>query len=502
MMQAVPTWLVLVLGGACFALINQVAVPPVAWLALVFLLHASRSIGSLGSAVGFWLVLVVSLIVGYRVSLPASGLAYYGIAALCATIFALPFLIDRLAAREMGLIETLIFPLALVAAEFLRSSQQSSWGSLAYTQYGVLPLMQLAAIGGIWAITFLMAWCELAWRTGFAWSAGGKPLAIVASISAAVVLAGELRLVLAPTDRPAMRIATINRPLDLFAPGEMTRITEGRLSPSDDPTIADKLQRLHDWFIDHSRREARAGAHLIVWPEANLLVFKEDEPEFVARAQRLAAEEHVYLAMGMATIFRGDRLPFENKLLLIEPAGRVALTYVKEHPVMGWEASIMRPGHGGIRVLPAAEGRISGAICFDADFPGYMRQAGAAETDLFVLPVNEWRAIKDQHFQMHVFRAIENGMPIVRAAATGLSAAIDPWGRVLAVADHFAPGDPTMVAQVPIGRVPTLYARVGDLFAWLCIAGLVLCLARAATVPASRYVHAWNARLSSTLWQR
>lgn len=96
---------------------------------------------------------------------------------------------------------------------------------------------------------------------------------------------------------------------------------------------------------------------------------------------------------------------------------------------MGWEASIMRVGSGGIRVLPTADGRIAGAICFDADFPSYIRRAGLGATDLFVLPVNEWRSIKDIHFQMHVFRAIENGMPIVRAAAVGLSAAVDPEAR-------------------------------------------------------------------------
>jgi apolipoprotein N-acyltransferase len=103
-----------------------------------------------------------------------------------------------------------------------------------------------------------------------------------------------------------------------------------------------------------------------------------------------------------------------------------------------------------------------------------------------VLPVNEWRSIKDIHFQMHVFRAVENGMPIVRAAAVGLSAAVDPWGRVIGIADHFAPGDSTLVAQVPVGHVPTLYARVGDLFAWLCVAGLVSTLIVGALAPTTR----------------
>ena len=54
----------------------------------------------------------------------------------------------------------------------------------------------------------------------------------------------------------------------------------------------------------------------------------------------------------------------------------------------------------------------------------------------------------------------------------------DPWGRILAVSDFFSPGDRTLTAQVPIGGFRTLYARTGDLFAWLCVAGLVAALTR------------------------
>jgi apolipoprotein N-acyltransferase len=475
--QALPSiWLLL--GASLLALTTQVAIPPLAWAALLFLLHASRSVTTAAGVAWFWVALYVSVLIGLRPSLPVSGPLYFGISACFAATIAVPFLVDRIVVQGAGpALAVFAFPIAFAAVEFLRSYLAATWGSIAYSQYGVPPLMQVAAFAGIWGITFLIAWFasafDLGWRNGFAMAAGGRPLVAFTAVFAVVIAGGAIRVVMAPTDRPSMRVATINRPLDLFVPGEMTRIAEGRVSPAERLPFAQKLHRLHDWFLDGSRREARAGARLVVWPEQNLLVFKEDEAAFLERARQLAANEHVYLAMGMGTIYLGERLPFENKLVLVDPTGRIAMSYVKEHPVMGWEASIMRVGSGGIRVLPTVNGRIAGAICYDADFPSYIRRAGLGATELFVLPVNDWRAIKDIHLHMHVFRAIENGMPIVRAAANGLSAAVDPWGRVLGVADHLAQGDSTLVAQIPIGHVPTLYTRVGDLFAWLCVAGLV-----------------------------
>jgi apolipoprotein N-acyltransferase len=298
-----------------------------------------------------------------------------------------------------------------------------------------------------------------------------------AGILGAVLLAGGARVALAPTDRPTLRAAAVNRPPDLFVPGEMTRIAEGSMSAEERPRLVEKLHRLQDWFLEGSRREARAGARIVAWPEQNLLVLAEDEPAFLQRAQRLAAEEHVYLAMGMGTVHPTahprEAASFENKLVLVDPSGRIVASYEKTHPVPGWEASIMRRGDGRLPVVATGDGRMATAICFDDAFPEFIRQAGRGAADVLIVPANEWKAIKTIHAHMASFRAIENGVPLLRPAASGLSSAFDQWGRELAVADYFAPGDRTMVAQLPVGSVRTLYARTGDLFAWLCVAGLV-----------------------------
>jgi apolipoprotein N-acyltransferase len=288
---------------------------------------------------------------------------------------------------------------------------------------------------------------------------------------------------LAPSDRASLRTATLNRPIDLFIPGEITQIAEGRVAAGERERFNDKLSRLHDWFLEGSRREARAGARLIAWPEQSLLIFQEDEPAFLERARRVAADQRVYLAMGMGTIHLGTARPFENKLVLVDPTGQIVVTHLKTRPVPGWEASIMKRGTGPIPVVATPDGRMAGAICYEADFPDLSREAGRGGADLLIVPVNEWKEIKVIHFQMHVFRAIENGVPLVRAAASGLSAAVDPWGRVLSVSDFFAEGDRTMTAQVPVGRVPTLYAKTGDLFAWLCVAGLIVAVGFAVAEP-------------------
>jgi apolipoprotein N-acyltransferase len=489
-MSLTGSLLSLVLGATLLGLSTRLVIPPATWVSFVLLLHATRTMPPVLGLLALWIALYVALAIGNRGVIPIAGPAYFGIVVAISLTVAVPFALDRVALQRLdGVAFTLIFPAAFVAVEFLRSQHTpgATWGSIAYTQFGYLAVVQIAALVGIWGITFAITWfastMELAWSRGFDSTIVRTPVVVCICVLVVAVLAGAVRVALAGTDTSSLRAATLNRPLDLFVPGEMTRITEGRVGADELPRVKEKLTRLHNWFFDGTRRDARAGARLIAWPEANLLVFRDDEAAFLDRAKRVASEEHVYLAMGIASIQPGEPLPVENKSVVIDPAGTIVLNYLKTHPLAGWEASLIKRGDGRVPITTTAAGRVATAICFDADFPEFMRQAGQQRADLLIVPANDWREIRTMHMQMAAFRAVENGVPIVRAAASGVSSVFDPWGRVLAVSDYFAPGDRTMTAQVPIGHVWTLYPYVGDSFAWCCLAATVLMVVVACARP-------------------
>jgi apolipoprotein N-acyltransferase len=108
------------------------------------------------------------------------------------------------------------------------------------------------------------------------------------------------------------------------------------------------------------------------------------------------------------------------------------------------------------------------------DCPDTIRQAGQAGAGIMLVASHEWPEIAPMHTYMATFGAIENGFSMVRQAPNGLSIAVDHEGNVLAASDYFATDQQVIVAYVPTQGVRTIYATVGDLFAWLSIAGLVV----------------------------
>jgi apolipoprotein N-acyltransferase len=132
------------------------------------------------------------------------------------------------------------------------------------------------------------------------------------------------------------------------------------------------------------------------------------------------------------------------------------------------------PGDGVLRTVETPYGTLSGIICWDTDFPTVVSQAGRNGTDILLSPSLDIRSIDPMHAQMAVFRAIENGVSVVRQSDNALSIVADPYGRTLAAVDHFTSNEWVMVAQVPTKGVFTLYSVIGDLFGWLAVVGFVV----------------------------
>ncbi len=180
---------------------------------------------------------------------------------------------------------------------------------------------------------------------------------IFTGIFGAVMIGGGLRLAFAP-EAPTVRIAGIGWPQGIIETEEITRVIAPDFASAEREQIRRTFQRLHDSFFERSLREVQAGARIIVWPEANLMVLKEDETALLERTRRFARERDVYLLAGMATLEPGAARPVHNKAVLVEPACEIAFSYTKITAVPGLEARMNIRGTGPIPVADTPYGRL------------------------------------------------------------------------------------------------------------------------------------------------
>jgi len=454
-----------------------------AWLAPVFLLRYTRSVRRWYSLVLAGLVLFLAWLFQFRgmVPLPPAGIVGVGLGA--AFFGFLPYGIDRWMNRQSaGFAGTLVFPCAVAGVDFLGSSTSpyGSWCALGYSQYGNLPIMQLASITGLYGISFLVAWLgpviNWAWERQFDWRQVRRGAAIFSSVLAGVYLLGSARLFWSEPPAKYQRVAGIAAGgYRIFASRSVEeRFWAGQpLGEAELTAVQAAMAEKTEKLFTLSEQEVKAGARLVFWSEAVAWVLKSDEPALVGQGSEFAARNHVYLGMAINALDPTQAKFSQNKLVLIGPDGRVLFEYWKSRPVPGGEASVMQTNGNPMRYADTPLGRIGSFICFDLDFPALVRQAGRARVDLLIAPSNDWPAIDPWNTQMAAFRAVENGCNLVRDVSNGRSLAVDYLGRSLAETDYFT-GARGIVAYVPTRGVHTLYASVGDLFAWLCIGVLIL----------------------------
>jgi apolipoprotein N-acyltransferase len=297
-------------------------------------------------------------------------------------------------------------------------------------------------------------------------------------------LAGGARLAFFPPAATTVRVASLSAPEGLrerVDPDWWAKELGLSLKDSIPDPVWQGLDRssrsLQEHLAERTRREARAGAKIVFWPEAHVVVPKESVGQLVELGRHLARKEGIFLGIGMAVVPRHHtQIKAENRFLFLDPQGETAFDYFKQKPVPGGEAaqSIIPVHDYRLPVVPTSYGRIAGAICFDMDFPCFVRQAGVARADIFLDPSGDWREIDPLHTYMACTRGVELGCSVVRHTAGGLSAAVDYQGRLLSSMDHYTtPAEErVMVAQVPVVGTTTFYARFGDVFSWVCLVTL------------------------------
>ncbi len=488
-------WLWLMIGAILIAFSSlQPSLPLAAWLAPVFLL---RFVRTRRARVGLTLVALVQCVAlginWYIGTAPSWLLAISGV--IVGLLYTCGYAVDRLLApRLSGLGRALVFPLAMTTVDWLGSqlagaltpfllpslfSVAAAVDSPGYTQAGNLLLLQTVALTGMWGLTFLMTFfastVNALWENGFGWRPARASLIGFGAVLAAVLLWGGARLAFFPPAQPTVRVAAIASRDDLFA--TISDINPGDLmpgTPAQRASIGVSFAPIAEDLFARTIREARAGARIITWGETGAPMLEEDMAALIERAGAVAHEEHIYLQIGVIVFRNTDHFPFmENRAILLDPTGALVWDYHKANPTPGENMMIA----AGPRVLPTVDtpyGRLATLICYDADFPELARQAGKAGVDILLAPYKDWKSFSAQHAQMATFRAIENGVWLVRPSLSGISTVVDPQGRMLAQVSAFGPDEPTVVATVATQGTPTPYAQFGDVFAYMCILGLAM----------------------------
>jgi apolipoprotein N-acyltransferase len=372
-----------------------------------------------------------------------------------------------------------LLPSVLVGGEFVRSWQGfgGPWGLLGASQWNDRPVLALAALGGVWAVSFLLVAVNVALAAavgpGASW-----PLRAAALLGAAALVAGALAWSALRPDQPApgapVRVA-------LVQPG-IIHAVEPRLRASEAASLA----------------LAGKGVDLVVWGESSVGRDPGANPGDLARLERVAGVAgapvlaNVDARRGAAGIYK--------TALLVGPAGRLGSydkmrlvpfgEYVPLRPLLGWvtrvtdAAAVDRHRGRRLAVLQAGSLRLGPLICFESAFPDLGRHLADRGADLVVVQTADTTFQRswgpDQHASLAAVRAVEAGRPIVQAALSGTSAAFDARGRRLAWRPTGWRGATVVTVPLAAGRTP--YDRFGD---WLP-AGCALVLAAAAVLAVAR----------------
>jgi apolipoprotein N-acyltransferase len=254
-------------------------------------------------------------------------------------------------------------------------------------------------------------------------------------------------------------------------------------------------------YLQLSRQAIGGGARLVIWPEASTPFYFDTDSDLAAPIRRLAAESRTPFLIGSDQLEAnpaGGRNRVYNAAVLVGSDGRSKGSYRKINlvpfgeyvpfqKVLFFVAPLVEAvsdfSAGTEPVVFDADGaRLSVSICYESIMPWLSRAFVQRGSQLLVTITNDaWfggSSAPYQHFDQGLIRAVEEGRFVVRAANTGISGVVDPYGRVLLTTKLFEPAAVTFDVRLLSGR--TIYSHIGDVVVWfsVLVTGWVVLLSR------------------------
>jgi apolipoprotein N-acyltransferase len=434
------------------------------WLAPIPVLAiASRLRGSAAFLLGaiVWLIGEMNQwnYVRHQIELPPQITVLYFL--VPAVVFGFGVLFVRSFIRRGSLfLASLAFPVYWVAYEYLTAmaSPHSTWGNLAYTQMNCLPVIQIAAITGLWGISFIVflfagAAAALLSGAGERWQR--RVLAVAAGfVVCAVLVFGKWRLQSNPsTQSVSVMLIARDVPMSVYLGSE-----------------EQALELLRE-YADQIRGVTPAGTQAVVLPEKIGRVSESALTEVDSLYSSTAAATRAAIVLGLV---RKTPSGAFNSSRLYSADGKLQANYDKHHLIPGVEPE--KPGDKRV-ILEEPSGHWGLQICKDMDFPELSRDYAVEGANLLLVPAWDFNVDRWLHARMAVLRAVENGFALARSARNGLLTLSDNRGRILAetttVPDRFV----SITGNVSVAREETFYTQAGDWFAWICVGGFVSLLA-------------------------
>lgn len=422
--------------------------------------------------------------------------AVLGLPAYLALFTALGFALARLfwtkdASRVIAL------AVSLTAGEWLRGHVLTGfpWNAFGYALTEPLALAQTSSLIGLWGLTFLSVAIFASPAALIDGSSRGRrpwiAPAMALSLLAAMGVFGAVRLALHPTAMVA------NVKLRIMQPDLQQDI---KFNYAAKPEVMQKYLTLSDRASGPQSTGVR-DTSILIWPESAFPFFLTREADAMAQIAGLLPKGTVLITGSV----RAPDLPpgvritrAYNSIYVIDHDGSVLSVYDKLHlvpfgeylPLQDWMEKL-----GFVQLTKVQGGFIPGLqrrameiphapralplICYEAIFPGNVAARDDRPGWIVNLTNDGWFGISTgpyQHLQQARLRAIEEGLPLVRAANTGISAVIDPVGRIVARLGLGIEG--VLDSPLPSAIAPTVYARNGDIPAAIIIAAAVIFVIR------------------------